>query len=65
MERFIKSFRRDRLGAWTCVTATELTLPTGRIQIAPLTRLTLGTTFMGIDLAKLLDEEYDCQNEGA
>jgi hypothetical protein len=36
-----------------------LDLPTGRIQVAPGTRFTRGTTFMGIDLAKLLDEFHD------
>ena len=59
MENFIKHFRREGLGAWTCVTATDLDLPSGRIQIAPLTRFTRGTKFMGVDIALLLDEQYE------
>ena len=65
MEPFIEHFQRDGLGAWTCIAPTEIDLPTGRIQVAPLTRFTRGTTFMGVDVAKMLDEEYQRQNARA
>jgi hypothetical protein len=36
-----------------------LDLPSGRIQVAPGSRFTRGTTFMGIDLAAILDEYHE------
>ena len=50
-----KDFRRDRDGAWVCVNPTELVLPSGRIQVAVGTRFTPGTRFMGVDIARLLE----------
>jgi hypothetical protein len=62
MQNFIQNFVREKAGAWACTEPAELVLPGGRrIQVAPGTRFTLGTTFMGIDLARMLDEEYDQQ----
>ena len=58
MRLFIKHFRRDGQGAWLCVTPATLDLPSGRIQVSAGSRFTLGTTFMNLDLAKLLDEQY-------
>jgi len=37
----------------------SLDLPSGRIQVAPGTRFTRGTMFMGIDLAAMLDEHFE------
>jgi hypothetical protein len=37
--------------------------PSGRIQVAIGTRLTRGTVFMGVDVAKLLDEHNDRTNK--
>jgi hypothetical protein len=34
-------------------------LPSGRVQVAPGTRLTRGALYMGVDLAKFLDEEFE------
>ena len=60
MQNFVGKFVREKQGCWACVEAAELTLPGGRrIQVAVGTRFTLGTTFMGIDLARLLDEHYE------
>ena len=56
MDAFIQAFRRDADGSWTCVTPTTFDGPNGRMQVAPGTRFTRGTSFMGIDLAKWLDE---------
>jgi hypothetical protein len=60
MQNFIQNFVREQAGAWACATSAELVLPGGRrIQVAPGTRFTLGTTFMGVDVARLLDEQYE------
>ena len=58
MEAFIKNFVRDGDGAWRCVKPAELQIEVGRIQVAPGTMFTLGTMFMGIDLAALLEEHH-------
>jgi hypothetical protein len=58
MESFIRHFQREAPGVWVCVEPATLTLPQGRIQVAPGTRFTRGTTFMNVELARLLDEEY-------
>jgi hypothetical protein len=36
-----------------------LELPAGRIQVSVGTRFTVGTVFMGIDIASLLDEHHE------
>jgi hypothetical protein len=56
MKDLDKDFRRDRDGAWVCVNPTELVLPSGRIQVAVGTRFTPGTRFMGVDIARLLED---------
>jgi hypothetical protein len=56
MNELRKDFQRDHDGAWVCVNATEIVLPSGRIQIAVGTRFTPGTRFMGVDLARLLED---------
>ena len=58
MHEFTKKFVREGEGIWLCVTAAELELPGGRIQVAVGTRFTRGTRYMGVDLARLLDEQY-------
>jgi hypothetical protein len=58
---FIKHFRREGAGVWLCVEAATLNLPEGRVQAAPGARFVVGTKFMNIDLARLLDEEYSRQ----
>lgn len=59
MERFMKRFRRESAGVWVCIEPASLELPEGRIQVSPGTRLTRGTSFMNVDVAKLLDERYE------
>ena len=63
MQNFIKHFVRDGEGEWSCVEPAELLLPTGRIQVTPGTKFTRGTIFMGVELAKLLDEQYALQRK--
>jgi hypothetical protein len=62
MREFVKSFVREREGIWICVRPVTLTLAQGRIQVAPGTRFTRGSTFMDVEPAKLLDEHYAAQD---
>jgi hypothetical protein len=63
VQEFYKCFRRDGLGAWTCIAPAELSLPAGRIQVTPMTRFIRGTRFMGVDIAQMLDDEHQQQGE--
>jgi hypothetical protein len=56
VQNFLKSFVREQDGAWMCIEAATLDLPSGRIQVAVGTRFTPGTPFMGADLVRLLEE---------
>ena len=58
MEQFIKHFVRSAPGVWTCVSPASLELPGGRIQVTAGSTFTLGTKFMGVELARLLEEHY-------
>jgi len=42
---------------WLCVSQATLERPQGRIQVASGTVLILGTTFMNVDLARMLEDE--------
>ena len=55
----VEHFRQLKPGLWECVASGEYHLASGRIQVTPGLRFARGTTFMGVDLAKLLDEEYE------
>ncbi|HKQ23831.1 MAG TPA: hypothetical protein VJT81_05230 [Burkholderiales bacterium] len=57
MQKFITHFKKEANGAWTCCERAELFLPSGRIEVTAGSRFMCGTTFMGIDLAALLDEQ--------
>ena len=59
MRDFIKCFRRDSAGHWTCTLPCEIDLPGGRIQVAAGTVFTAGTLFMDVDIAELLDDEHE------
>jgi hypothetical protein len=50
-------FKRDADGSWRCVAPARIEHPNGRIEVTPGTRLTLGTRFMGVDLAAWLEEK--------
>ena len=58
MDQFIKHFRREGSGDWVCVQAATLELPQGRVQVTPGSRFKIGTRFMNVDLADMLDNEY-------
>lgn len=59
IEHFSKHFRREKAGVWICVEPTTLELPRCRIEFMPGTRLTTGTRFMNVELARMLDEQYN------
>jgi hypothetical protein len=56
---FIRHFQRDALGVWLCIAPAEIQLPQGRIQITPGSKFTRGTRFMNVELAALLDEQWE------
>jgi hypothetical protein len=58
MHNFIKHFRREPAG-WRCIEPATLDLPGGRVQVTPGSVFVRGTSFMNIDLAKMLDEQYE------
>ncbi len=47
---------------WVCVAPATVDLPEGRVQAAPGTRFVVGSKFMNVDIARLLDEEYSRGN---
>ena len=57
MNEVLKSFHRQPDGTWVCTRYTTFEGPTGRMQVTPGTAFARGTTFMGSDLAKWLDEQ--------
>ena len=59
MHQFIKHFVREAPGVWTCIEAADLLLPQGRVQVTAGTRFTPGSKFMGVELARLLEEQYE------
>jgi hypothetical protein len=61
---FIKHFVREPDGAWRCVSGGEVYTPHGRIQVTAGSRFAPGTTFMGVDLAKWLEEQYQKDQPG-
>jgi hypothetical protein len=63
VENFIKHFRRESGGRWLCVEPATLELPQGRVQVTPGTRLSIGHTYMNVDLARMLDEQYSRANK--
>ena len=65
MQNFLKLFARIGPEMWTCVTSGEFNGPNGRIQVVPGSTFKKGTSFMGIDLANLLEDEYQKKNGNA
>jgi len=50
------SFKKNQDGSWTSIKAVEIQGPSGSIKIGPGMTFNRGVSFMGLDLAKLLDE---------
>jgi hypothetical protein len=61
VQQFIKHFRREGAGVWVCEEPATVDLPQGRVQAVPGSRFIVGTKFMNVDVARLLDEEYSRQ----
>ena len=59
MHKFLKHFIREGPGVWTCIEPAELMLPQGRVQVNTGTRITFGSKFMGVELARLLEEQSE------
>jgi hypothetical protein len=57
MTEFLRAFRREPNGTWVCVEPTTFEGPNGRVQVTPGTAFSRGSTFMGADMAKWLDEQ--------
>ena len=53
----LRYFVRHNDGSWVCVGATELHLPSGRIQVTVGARFERGRRFMGVDLAEYLEAQ--------
>ena len=64
MTDFIKCFRRDSAGHWTCTEPCEIDLPGGRVQVSVGTTFTAGTRFMDVDIAELLEQQYRLRGTG-
>jgi hypothetical protein len=58
IEGWIRHFRRDGAGVWVCMESVTLDLPEGRVQVTPGSRFTIGTKFMNLELARILDEAF-------
>jgi len=65
MNEFIKHFRREHDGNWSCLSKANLQTTQGRVQITPGTRLAPGTLFMNVDIVALLEEELHKINGNA
>jgi hypothetical protein len=53
---FLKAFERQPDGSWICGQAAEWHSPGGRIQVTGGSRFAPGKIFMGVELARVLDE---------
>ena len=62
MRKFSIHFEREREGVYRCVSPATFPLPNGhKIEVAPNTVLSRGTSFMGVDLADMLEEHHKKQ----
>jgi len=51
------AFRKNPDGSWTCIKPVTISKPSGgEIKISPNITFNRGVAFMGVDLAKWLDE---------
>jgi hypothetical protein len=58
LANFVSAFVRGSDGSWTCVAPATWQGPP-RVQVTVGKRFIRGAVFMGVDLAKLLDEQYE------
>jgi hypothetical protein len=57
MQEFISSFQRNPDGSWTCIAPATLSGPNGRIQVPPGKLIERDALYMGVDLARWLDQQ--------
>lgn len=55
--RYLRYFKREGWGIWTCLEDVRLELAEGTIDVRAGTSLVAGTKYQGIDLAMLLEAE--------
>jgi hypothetical protein len=58
VENLGKAFQRNADGSWTCVQPATLEGPNGRIQVPEGVHLKRGMLFMGVELARWLDQKF-------
>lgn len=58
MDELGKAFKRNDDGSWTCVRPVTLDGPNGRMQVSEGTTYRRGALFMGVELAKWLDQTF-------
>jgi hypothetical protein len=58
MGRYLRSFKRDGWGIWTCVEKVRLELPEGSVDVPVGLCLIVGSKYSGVDLAILLEAEH-------
>ena len=63
MRSFMKHFVRVGPGMWTCTRGGEYYGEQGRIQVILGTTVTRGTSLMGVDLAAILEQEFEAQSD--
>ena len=51
------AFWRAEDGSWICIDPVTIDHPKGRVQVAPGTTLKPGMPYMGVDLARWLEEQ--------
>ena len=59
------AFWRNDDGSWICIDPVTIDHPNGRIQLAPCTILTPGKIFMGVDVARWLEEQLGMRRASA
>jgi hypothetical protein len=60
----VNHFERIASGKWTCIKQIDFATTRGRVHIAPGTTFTVGTNLFGIDMAFLLEREYERRQAG-
>jgi hypothetical protein len=56
MDQLISAFQREADGAWTCSQSAVLQTHAGPIQFTPGATFAPGFMFMGVDVARLLND---------
>jgi hypothetical protein len=57
LARYLRYFKREGWGIWTCMEDVRLELAEGEIEVRAGTSFVAGTKHMGVDVAMLLEGE--------